>query len=43
MAATSSSDTPIVEPNPVSNSPDTGMLALQVRIRQQELPRESSA
>jgi two-component sensor histidine kinase len=37
VAATSSSDTPIVEPNPAGDSPDTGLRALQVRIRQQEL------
>ena len=37
MAATSSNDTPIVEPNPAGDSPDTGLRALQVRIRQQEL------
>jgi len=35
--AAASSDTPIVEPNPNGDSPDTGMRALQVRIRQQEL------
>ena len=37
MPATSSSDIPIVEPNPAGDSPDTGLHALQVRIRQQEL------
>ena len=37
MVAANSSDTPIVEPNPAGDSPHTGMRALQVRIRQQEL------
>lgn len=37
MAATSCSDTPLVEPNPAGDSPDTGLRALRVRIRQQEL------
>ncbi len=40
MAVTSNSDTPIIEPNPSGDSPETGMRALQVRIRQQELLAE---
>ena len=40
MGATNSSDTPIVEPNPSRDSPDTGMRALEDRIRQQELLAE---
>jgi len=37
VAAESSNDTPIVEANPTGDTPDTGLRALQVRIRQQEL------
>ena len=40
MAVTSNSDKPIIEPNPSGDSPETGMRALQVRIRQQELLAE---
>ena len=40
MGATSNSETPIVEPNPSGDDPDTGMRALQDRIRQQELLAE---
>ncbi len=40
MGVTSNSDTPIIEPNPSGDSPETGMRALQVRIRQQELLAE---
>ena len=37
MAASNDTETPIVEPNPSGDSPDTGIRALQDRIRQQEL------
>ena len=40
MGATNNSENPIVEPNPSGDSPDTGMRALQDRIRQQELLAE---
>ncbi len=40
MGVTSNSDTPIIEPNPSGGSPETGMQALQDRIRQQELLAE---
>ena len=40
MGAMINSDTPIVEPNPSGDSPDTSMRALQDRIRQQELLAE---
>jgi two-component sensor histidine kinase len=40
MAVASHSDTPIIESNPSGDSPETGMRALQVRIRQQELLAE---
>ncbi len=40
MGVTNNSDTPIIEPNPSGDSPETGMRALQVRIRQQELLAE---
>ena len=33
-------DTPLIEPNPSGDSPETGMLALKCRIRQQELLAE---
>jgi two-component sensor histidine kinase len=37
---TASNETPVVEPNPSGDQPDTGMRALQDRIRQQELLAE---
>jgi two-component sensor histidine kinase len=40
VGVTSNSDTPIIEPNPSGDSPETGVRALQVRIRQQELLAE---
>ena len=40
MAASNDTETPIVEPNPSGDSPDTGIRALQDRIRQQELLAE---
>jgi two-component sensor histidine kinase len=40
LSVPSDSDTPIIEPNPSGDSPDTGMRALQLRIRQQELLAE---
>lgn len=40
MGATNDSDTPIVEPNPSGDYPDTGMIALRDRIRQQEILAE---
>ena len=40
MGASSNNDTPIIEPNPSGDSPETGMRALQARIRQQELLAE---
>ncbi len=40
MGVTSNSDTPIIESNPSGDGPETGMRALQVRIRQQELLAE---
>ncbi len=40
MGVTSNSDTPFIEPNPSGDSPETGIRALQVRIRQQELLAE---
>ena len=40
MGADDNSDTPIVEPNPSRDRPDTGMRALEDRIRQQELLSE---
>lgn len=40
MGATNNSENPIVESNPSGDSPDTGMRALQDRIRQQELLAE---
>jgi len=36
----SSNDTPIVEPNPAGDRPETGLFALQNRIRQQEILAE---
>jgi two-component sensor histidine kinase len=40
MAATADNETPIVESNPSGDKPDTGIRALQDRIRQQELLAE---
>ena len=40
MGVTSNSDKPIIEPSPSGDSPETGMRALQARIRQQELLAE---
>lgn len=40
MGATTNSDTPIIEPTPSGDSPDTGTIALRDRIRQQELLAE---
>ncbi len=40
MGPGDNSDTPIVEPNPSGDRPDTGMRALEDRIRQQELLSE---
>ena len=40
MGVTGNSDTPIIEPNPSGDSPETDMRPLQVRIRQQELLAE---
>lgn len=40
MGAGDNSDMPIVEPNPSGDRPDTGMRALEDRIRQQELLSE---
>ena len=37
---TNNSDTPLIEPNPSGDRPQTGMRALEVRIRQQELLAE---
>ena len=37
---TNNSDTPVIEPNPSGHRPETGMRALEVRIRQQELLAE---
>ena len=37
---TNNSDTPLIEPNPAGDKPDTGMCALEDRIRQQELLSE---
>jgi two-component sensor histidine kinase len=38
--ATNNSDTPLIEPNPSGDGPDTGMRALRTRVRQQELLAE---
>ena len=38
--ASNNSDTPLIEPNPSGDRPATGMRALEVRIRQQELLAE---
>jgi two-component sensor histidine kinase len=40
MGATQNSETPLVEPNPSGDAPETGMRALEDRVRQQELLAE---
>lgn len=40
MGATTNSETPIIEPSPSGDSPDTGVSALRDRIRQQEVLAE---